>query len=87
MSISRYSKCLREAGNLDFHLNSPTFFNDSNMYIFLQYLKDQDFPGGSVVKNPPSNEGDTGSSPGWGTKIPRATGQLSPCTLEPGRHS
>ena len=25
-----------------------------------------DFPGGSVVKNPPANAGDTGSSPGSG---------------------
>ena len=24
------------------------------------------FPGGSVVKNPPANAGDTGSIPGWG---------------------
>ena len=37
-----------------------------------------DFPGGAVVKNPPSNAGDTGSIPGWGIKIPHATGQLSP---------
>ena len=26
----------------------------------------QDFPGGTVVKNPPANTGDTGSSPGPG---------------------
>ena len=31
-----------------------------------------------VVKNPPSNAGDAGLIPGWGTKIPHATGQLSP---------
>ena len=37
------------------------------------------FPGGPVVKNPPSNAGDAGSIPGWGAKIPHATGQLSPC--------
>ena len=31
-------------------------------------LKDQerDFPGGAVVKNPPANAGDMGSSPGPG---------------------
>ena len=40
----------------------------------------QDFPGGPVVKNPPSNAGDAGSIPGQGNKIPRATGQLSPHT-------
>ena len=45
----------------------------------------RDFPGGPVVKNLPSNAGDAGLIPGWGTKIPRATGQLSPCdtTREP----
>ena len=26
----------------------------------------EDFPGGSVVKNPPANAGDTASSPGLG---------------------
>ena len=31
-----------------------------------------------MVKNPPSNAGDTGSIPGQGTKIPHAAGQLSP---------
>ena len=29
-------------------------------------------------KNPPSNAGDAGLIPGWGTKIPHAKGQLSP---------
>ena len=45
----------------------------------------KDFPGGPVVKNPPSNAGDTGSIPGQGTKISHAMGQLSPCatTREP----
>ena len=36
-----------------------------------------DFPGGPVVKNPPCNERDTGSIPGWGTKPSHAVGQLS----------
>ena len=40
----------------------------------------RDFPGDPVVKNTPSNAGDTGSAPGRGTKIPHATGQLSPET-------
>ena len=35
------------------------------------------FPGGPMAKNPPSNAGDAGSIPGWGTKIPCAAGQLS----------
>ena len=39
----------------------------------------RDLPGGPVVKNPPaSNVEDAGSIQGLGTKIPRATGQLSP---------
>ena len=37
-----------------------------------------DFPGGPVVKNPPSGEGNSGSIPGQGTEIPHATGQLCP---------
>ena len=36
-----------------------------------------DFPGGPVVKNPPSKAGDMGSVPGWGTKIVHAVGQIS----------
>ena len=40
----------------------------------------RDFPGGPVVKNPPSNAGDVPSVPGQGTKIPRAGGQFSLCT-------
>ena len=48
-----------------------------------------DFPGGPVVKNPPSNAGDTGSIPDQGTKIPHAVGQLSPgaTTAEPVHHN
>ena len=38
----------------------------------------RDFPGGPVVKNPPTNAGNAGSIPGRGTKIPHAAGQLSP---------
>ena len=40
--------------------------------------KDRDFPGGPVVKNLPSNAGDTASVPDGGTEIPHALGQLSP---------
>ena len=40
----------------------------------------RDFPGGAVVKNPPSNAGDMSAIPGRGTKIPNARGQLSPHT-------
>ena len=37
------------------------------------------FPGCPVVRSLPANAGDTGSIPGPRTKIPHATGQLSPC--------
>ena len=37
-----------------------------------------DFPGGTVVKNPPYKVGDVGSIPSPGTKIPQASGQLCP---------
>ena len=47
----------------------------------------RDLPGGPVVKNPPSNTGDTGLIPGWRTKISQAVRQLSLCTLEPSRHN
>ena len=39
----------------------------------------KDFPSGPMVKNPSSDAQDVGSIPGWGTKIPHATGQLSLC--------
>ena len=54
------------------------------------------FPGGPVVKNPPCNAGDTGLSPGRGTKVPHAAEQQSlrpqlesPCTKTkaPVRHN
>ena len=38
----------------------------------------RDFPRGPVVKNPPSNAEDAGSTPGRGTKIQHAKGQLNP---------
>ena len=48
-----------------------------------------DFPGGSVVKNLPSNAGDMGLIPGQGTKIPCALEQLSSCaaTKDPTDHN
>ena len=35
--------------------------NDGNIF-----KKDRDFSGGTLVKNPPANAGDMGSSPGLG---------------------
>ena len=44
------------------------------------FLKNRlgDFPGGPVVKSPPLGAGDVDLVLGQGTKIPRATEQLSP---------
>ena len=42
--------------------------------------RQKDFPGGPVVKNLPSNAGDTGLIPGQEAKVLHASGQLSPCT-------
>jgi len=39
-----------------------------------------DFPGSPVVKSPPSNARDAGSTPGQGTKIPHSKEQLSQST-------
>ena len=41
----------------------------------IQEIFKGNFSGGPVVKNPPSNAGDVGSIPGWGTKIPCAMGK------------
>ena len=45
-----------------------------------EYSLEGNSSGGPEVKNSPSSAGDVGSIPGRGTKIPHATGQLSPCT-------
>ena len=51
------------------------------MRCFVNFLEKSSriggFPGGPVVKNPPSSAKDTGSVSGWGTKIPHDAGQLS----------
>ena len=44
------------------------------------------FPGGAVVKNPPANAGDTGSSPGPGrSHMPRSNKACKPQLLKPTR--
>ena len=42
----------------------------------------QDFPGGEMVKNPPANAGDTGSSPGPGrSHMPQSNQACAPQLL------
>ena len=43
---------------------SPNTSFEVNLYTIK--CTDWDFPGGTVVKNPPANAGDMGSSPGLG---------------------
>ena len=52
---------------------------------YVQNKLSWDFPGGPMVKNPPSNALDMGSIPG--TKIPHASGQLSPHATMKTQHS
>ena len=49
------------------HYKLLIFSNLNYVNVLSTYkLKKRDFPGGAVVKNPPANAGDTGSSPGPG---------------------
>ena len=44
-----------------------TVFGDKTFKEVIKLkMRPWDFPGGAVVKNPPANAGDTGSSPGPG---------------------
>ena len=40
--------------------------NNKGLCFFNAYFPLRGFPGGSVVKNPPANAGDSCSIPGWG---------------------
>ena len=49
----------------------PTWENWENAAVSIERI--QGFPGGTVVKNPPDNAGDMGSSPGLGrSHMPRS---------------
>lgn len=48
--------------------------------IRMAKIRHRGFPGGSEVKDLPSNSGVTGLVPDGGTKIPHTPGQLSPST-------
>ena len=49
-------------------------WGDSNEIIFNFLKAAGDFPGGAVVKNPPANAEDRGSSPGLGrSHMPQST--------------
>ena len=46
--------------------NKAQLDKNANIFLKLEIIKYWDFPGSRVVKNPPANAGDTGSSPGPG---------------------
>ena len=50
-------------------------------FLSIKLVTSRDFPGGPVVKNPPSNAGDVGSNSDWEAKIPHSSRQLSPQTI------
>ena len=56
-------------GHEFFRYNLQSTFHERKKREKLTFIKSKDvwdFPGGAVVKNPPANAGDTGSSPGPG---------------------
>ena len=55
---------VRKFFHYEIHLQLESFFKKKKPW--------GDFPGGSMVKNPPSNAGNTGSNQRSGTKIPQA---------------
>ena len=64
-------------------------FISTRMTILIKKKKkeDRNFPGGPMFKNLPSNAGDSGSTPGQGTKILCAMGQLSLQAIVKTKHS
>ena len=55
----------------------------------IRSCKNRDFPGGPVLQPPPCSQGNMGSMPGWGTKVPHTAEQLSPhtATVESEHHN
>ena len=58
----------RKIKNKDVKKCNPKLFTVrfNSIIYFNKYIQNRDFPGGTVVKNPPANAGDTGSIPGPG---------------------
>ena len=73
MSDYYYHYCFRSPAQKmnQVHFSEPFF-------LLFKKSCDKDFPGVAVVKNLSSNARDICPIPGRGTKIPHASGQLSP---------
>lgn len=52
--------------------------DDVKDFISFIESKYRDLSGGPVVRGPPSSAGGVGPSPGCGSKIPHAVGELNP---------
>ena len=62
-----------ELPNLNFFIYKMGYIIASCFLELFKVYSIGDFPGGAVVKNPPANAGDTGSSPGPGrSHMPRS---------------
>ena len=54
-------------------MKSVDFVDDGEKHFGKNKIKEQDFPGGSVVKNPPASAGDMDSTPAPGrSHMPRS---------------
>ena len=67
-SLQMSRKALSEQGHYVIQKSRRplNLLNTSQRYMVPNELQLRDFPGDVVVKNPPANTGDTGSSPGLG---------------------
>ena len=64
---------LLRIGYLQLLTGTPVSCEHSNIKCFGGGASPGGFPGGTVVKNPPANAGNTGSSPGPGrSHVPRS---------------
>ena len=69
-------------------LPKPAWWEIPTKFLRIEKGETWDFPGGSVVKNPPANAGENRFDP-WSRKVPHAVEQLSPwaTTTEPALYS
>ena len=67
-------RILSKGNRKQFRVINGRFFLVGNLcYLLIKKNYAWGYPGGTVVKNPPANAGDTGSSPGLGTShVPRS---------------
>ena len=77
ISFSRGSSHLRKMGPSTSRYNRVTAFELPSQTWNIHKYREEDFPGGSVVKNLPATG--HGFDP-WSGNIPHALGQQSPCT-------